>query len=81
MMFRYMIYKIFSVLFFLLATPSIGAQELLYVSSGDALEVKKINPQTGMLIDFQRIEFKGISVSLQKQCVFPSRTHSLRHAA
>jgi len=57
-----MIYKIFSVLFFLLATPSIGAQELLYVSSGDALEVKKINPQTGMLIDFQRIEFKGISV-------------------
>ena len=57
-----MIFKILSFLFYLLAMPSLVAQELLYLSSGDALEVKRINPQTGMLLDFQTIELKGISV-------------------
>ena len=55
-------FKIFSVLFFLLTLPPLFAQELLYMSSGDALEVKIIIPKTGELIDFQRIELKGISV-------------------
>jgi 6-phosphogluconolactonase len=55
-----MTFKIISVLFYLLVTPSLVAQELLYVSSGEALEVKKINPQTGLLIDFQRIELEGV---------------------
>lgn len=57
-----MMFKMLSVLFYILVTPSLVAQELLYVSSGDAIEVKKINPQTGTLLDFQRIEFKGISI-------------------
>jgi 6-phosphogluconolactonase len=59
---KFMILKIFSVLLYFLVTPSLVAQELLYVSSGDALEVKKINPKTGLILDFQRIELKDISV-------------------
>ena len=57
-----MMFKMLSVLFYILVTPSLVAQELLYVSSGDAIEVKRINPQTGSLLDFQRIELIGISI-------------------
>jgi len=55
-------FKIICTLFYLLAMPKLFAQELLYISSGDALEVKRINPQTGMLHNVQSIKLKGISV-------------------
>ncbi len=46
----------------LLVSGKVVAQELLYLSSGDAFEVKKINRQTGKLLNFQRTELKGLSV-------------------
>ncbi|WNC69153.1 beta-propeller fold lactonase family protein [Thalassotalea nanhaiensis] len=45
-----------------LFAPSLAAQEMLYLSSGDAIEVKKVNDQTGALTNVQKVELKGISV-------------------
>ncbi len=54
--------RILSLLFFLLPSPSLVAQELLYLTSGDALEVKNINKETGKLFDVQKISLRGMSV-------------------
>jgi hypothetical protein len=57
-----MILRVLTALFFLLNSSLLVAQEFLYLSSGGALTVKKINEKTGKLINFQRIEDKGMSV-------------------
>jgi 6-phosphogluconolactonase len=54
--------KILFVFFALLVNVNIvSAVELLYISSGSALEVKKINAQTGKLSDLQKVELAGMS--------------------
>ncbi|WP_068546820.1 lactonase family protein [Thalassotalea crassostreae] len=37
------------------------AQELLYLSAGDAIHIKKIDPQSGLLDDVQSVKLKGVS--------------------
>jgi len=55
-----MSYKVLFLLTFLISTTSF-AEELLYLSSGWALEVKKIDLKSGKLTDLQKIELKGMS--------------------
>ena len=45
----------------LILTTSCMSNELLYVASGGAIEVKKIDPDTGKLTDIQRVEYQGLS--------------------
>jgi 6-phosphogluconolactonase len=52
-------YNIFVI--FLLTLTSLTAGELLYVSSGGAIEVKEIDSKTGKLTDFQKVDLPGLS--------------------
>ena len=54
-----MIYKILILLIFLV--PSMMADEFLYLASGGAIEVKKVDPKTGKLSDVQKVEHEGLS--------------------
>lgn len=56
---RNLVLKLFLIFVF---APLVTAQEVLYLSSGDAIEVKKVNDQTGALTNVQKVELKGISV-------------------
>ena len=55
-------FKTLSILYFLFVIPTLYAQELLYLSSGETLEVKSIDPKSGTLHTIQSIKLKGISV-------------------
>ena len=48
-------------LIFLLACTALYSQELLYLASGGAIESKKIDPKTGKLTDFQKVELPSLS--------------------
>jgi 6-phosphogluconolactonase len=57
----FMMSKILFLLTLLMISSSVNADELLYVSSGGVLEVKRIDPKTGKLEDFQKVELQGMS--------------------
>lgn len=54
-----MYFKFFLLLVFLVSPVS--ADELLYIASGNAIEVKKIDRLTGKLTDLQKVEHPGLS--------------------
>ena len=56
-----MINKVCVILSLLITISSTQAAELLYLASGGAIEVKKIDPATGKLSDFQKVEFTKLS--------------------
>jgi 6-phosphogluconolactonase len=56
-----MIKKILIIVTLLVSTIS-SADELLYLSSGGALDVKKIDLKTGKLTDLQKVELQGMTV-------------------
>jgi 6-phosphogluconolactonase len=53
--------KLIFLLTLLLTYTSVSADELLYLSSGGVLEIKKIDSKTGELTDFQKVELQGMS--------------------
>lgn len=48
-------------LFLLVSISYTQAAELLYLASGGTIEVKEIDPKTGKLSDFQKVEFTRLS--------------------
>ena len=54
-------YNLLLFLFTFFSAISVSAEELLYLAAGDVLTIKRIDPQTGKLFDFQNIELPGLS--------------------